>query len=141
MASRLNHLAVFVSALAFFIWGWVWYSLLFGGMYTALVGKASGSMSSMGPQFAISFIMGWLLSYVTAIALHDTENPNPVRHGIEFGVFFGVGIYATMTLVNYAYDGRPYALWAINAGYVVTGMAIIGGIIGAWLKKPAAAST
>jgi len=141
MAGRLNHLAVFVCAVAFFIWGAVWYTLLFGGMYQNLAGHGQSSAGNMAPQFVISFVMGWLLSYVTAIALRDSDNPNPVRHGIEFGVFFGVGIYATMTLINFAYEQRPYALWAINAGYVVTGMAIIGAIVGAWQKKPATAAT
>lgn len=135
MTGRLNHLAVLLSAVAFFIWGWVWYTLFFGTTYMALVGKTATSAGSMAPQFAISFVMGWLLSYVTAVALHDTDNPNPIRHGIEFGVFFGIGIFATMTLMDYAYEGRPYALWAINSGYVVTGMAIIGAIVGASLKK------
>ena len=141
MPARLNHLAVLVSAIAFFIWGALWYTLLFGSMYAALAGKPGGAAGNMGPQFAISFVMGWLLSYVTAIALGDSDNPNPMRHGIEFGIFMGIGIYATMTLTNFAYEGRSYALWAINAGYVVTGMAIIGAIIGAWMKKRVPAAT
>ena len=141
MTARVNHVAVLAAAVAFFIWGALWYTLLFGTMYASLVAKPASNTGSMLPQFAISFLMGWLLSYVTAIALSGSENPNPVRHGIQFGVFMGIGVYASMTLINFAYEGRPYALWAINAGYVVSGMAIVGAIVGGWLRKTVPAAT
>ena len=94
----------------------------------------------MTPLFAGGFVLGWALAYVIAIALSDTTNPNPARHGVEFGVFMGLGIYGTMLGLDYLYEGRPLALWAINAGYVVVGMCIMGAIIGGWRTKMAAAA-
>lgn len=141
MSSRINHLAVFVSAIVFFILGWVWYDLLFGRLWMSLSGHVvTASASSMIPQFVASFVLGWALAYVIGIALADTSNPNPARHGIEFGIFMGVGIFGTMLGVMYIYEGRPLALWAINTGYVVVGMAIMGALVGAWQKKAVAAA-
>jgi hypothetical protein len=95
----------------------------------------------MTPLFAGSFVLGWALSYVIGIALADTGNPNPARHGIEFGIFMGLGVFGTMLGIDYLYEGRSITLWAINAGYVVVGMAIMGAIIGAWRAKQPAAVT
>lgn len=141
MTSRVNHLAVFVSAAVFFLLGSVWYTVLFGQKWMALTGAAEKTAPAMGPTFAMSFILSWILAYVIAIALADTTNPNPVRHGLEFGIFMGIGIFGTMTLMDYLYEGRSVALWLINAGYVVAGMAVMGAIIGAWRKKAPAAAT
>jgi Protein of unknown function (DUF1761) len=141
MSSRINHLAVFVSAIAFFILGWVWYDLLFGRTWMALTGHVQTSAGNMTPLFVGSFILGWALAYVIAIALADSSSPNPARHGVEFGIFMGLGIYGTMLGIDYLYEGRTIALWAINTGYVVVGMCVMGAIIGAWRAKAAVAVT
>jgi hypothetical protein len=95
----------------------------------------------MIPQFIGSFVLGWALAYVIAIALADTTNPNPARHGLEFGVFMSLGVFGTMLGLDYIYEGRPLMLWAINTGYVVVGMAMMGAIVGAWRAKAVAAVT
>jgi hypothetical protein len=142
MSSRINHLAVFVSAISFFVLGWIWYDALFGRLWMSLSSHiATTSPGNMLPQFIGSFILGWVLAYVVAIALADTSNPNPARHGIEFGFFMGLGIFGTMLGLNYIYEGRTFALWAINTGYVVAGMALMGAIVGAWRARTAPAAT
>ena len=103
-------------------------------------GKTESAPGGMATQFIVSFLLGWALAYVVGIALAETSNPNPAKHGVEFGIFMGLGVFATMLGLNYLYEGRPLALWAINAGYVVVGMAIMGAIVGAW-RKPVPAVT
>lgn len=132
MTSRINHLAVFVSAVVFFLLGWVWYTLLFGSLWLAQTGKAAGPAGTMTTQLAVSFLMGWILAYVIGIALADTGSRKSARQGVEFGVFIGVGVFATMTLVMDVYEGRSMVLWLIDAGYVVVSMAAMGAIIGGW---------
>lgn len=140
MTSRINHLAVFISAIAFFLLGWVWYDALFGRLWMSLTGHVVASTGNMATMLAGSFILGWALAYVIAIALAETSNPNPGRHGTEFGIFMGLGVFGTMLGQQYIYEGRNFELWAINVGYVVVGMAIMGAIIGAWRRKPVAAT-
>lgn len=140
MSSRINHVAVFVSALVFFVLGWLWYTALFGHAWMALTGHTQTSTGAMGNVLIATFILQWLLAYVIAIALADTTNPNPMRHGVEFGIFMGIGIFGTMLGVNYVNEGHGFELWAINTGYVVVGMALMGGIMGAWRKKAVAAA-
>jgi hypothetical protein len=140
MSSRINHLAVFVSTVAFFILGWIWYDLLFGHAWMAMTGHAQTAAGSMTGVFAGGFLLSWFLAYVIGVALADTTNPNPARHGAEFGIFMGLGVFGSMLGMMYLYEGRPFALWAINAGYVVVGMAMMGYIIGAWRTKEVSAA-
>jgi len=133
MTATLNHLAVVVAAVAYFVWGAIWFTI-FGSQWDAMTGVTS--MGGASPTvFIISFLLGLVLAYVIAIALRDSTNPNMVRHGIEFAVFMGVGIWMTQLLNIFLYEHRPIGLWLIDGFYVVIGMAIMGAIIGGWRKR------
>ena len=131
MPARLNHLAVFVAAIAFFLWGWVWFAI-FATPWKSMVG---GPMSPVPSTFIISFVLGWIMAYCAGIALTKSESPQPLRHGVEFGLFMGIGLLATMMLNGFLYEGKPVALWAIDAGYVVLGLVIVSAIVSGWRKK------
>jgi hypothetical protein len=131
MTAKINHLAVIIAAIAYFVWGAVWYTLL--GHQWQMLSGVSGAASPT--TYVVSFLMGWVLSYVAAIALADSDQPNMVKHGISFGLFFGVGIWATNLLTVSLYEKKPLGLWAIDAVYVIIGLAIIGAIVGAMRKR------
>lgn len=141
MGSRINHLAVLVSAIVFFLLSYVWFTLLFGSLYVAQMtkmGLPSGTSGSMTAPLIGTFLLGWFLAYVIAVALSMRPDPNPGARGFGFGLFIGIGVYASMTMLGVLWGGLPFALWAINAGFVVVAMAIMGWIIGAWSAKTAA---
>jgi hypothetical protein len=143
MSSRVNHLAVIVSAIVFFAISYVWYSYIFGAQYaaqiTALTGKpAMAAGAPMATPLIITFLLGLILAYVIGTALSMRPGADLSR-GLGFGLFIGIGVYATMTYLGVAWGGLTLALWAINAGFVVVSMAIMGAIIGAWSSKGAAA--
>ena len=135
---KVNWLAVIVGAVAFWLWGAVWFMLL-KGPYTAAVGFTPDQMASGGKDpmpYILSFIAALVLSFGTAVALADSNQPG-ARHGIEFGIFMGIIVFATNYLSINAYQMKPYSLWLIECGYVVIGMAIVGAIIGGWRKRAA----
>lgn len=143
MGSRINHLAVFVSAIVFFLLSYVWYFFVFGTMYQAQMtkmGVATNTNAPMTGPLIGTFLLGWFLAYVIAVALSMRPDPNPGARGFGFGIFTGVGIYASMTLLGVLWGGMPFALWAINAGFVIVAMAIMGWIIGAWSARTATAT-
>ena len=135
--NKIYHPAALVSAVAYFLWGWLWYGLLFKNQWISLVNLSPSAMNSKDPvPYIVSFAMALVLGYATAIALsHDDDRT--AAHGIQFGMFMGVALIASTMLTNYLFEGRPVALWLINAGYPVTGLMIIGAIIGGWKKKTA----
>ena len=142
MSSRVNHLAAIVAAVVFFLLSYVWYTFIFGKMYMAEMAKMgvqpmTGSM--VGPLIG-TFILGWFLAYVIATALSMRPDPNPAARGAGFGLFVGIGVYASMTLMGVLWGGLSFGLWAINAGFVVLAMAIMGWIIGAMSARTAAAT-
>ena len=136
MPARLNHLAVFVAAIAYFMWGYVWYGFVFRNLWTALVGPIPMNSSPM--LYVQSFITGWIMAYFAGIALTKGDGPPSARHGVEFGLFMGIGLIATAMYNGYLYTSKPLGLWAIDAGYVVTGLAIMSAIVAGWQKKVAA---
>jgi len=135
MPDRINHLAVWVAAIVYYIFGALWYGLLFGAAWQALAGKG---MTSSPAIFVGSFILGLILAYATAIALSRHPEDQTIAQGISFAVFMGIAIYATQTLNAALYAGQPFLLWLIDTAYVVIGFAIIGAIVGGWKKRVAA---
>ena len=137
MSDRVNHVAAWVAAIVYFLFGYVWYSLLFGNMVMQFVGN---SMAPLSPSLLVeSFVLGLILSYAAAIALTRRPEDQTVQQGISFAVFMSIAIFGTQTLNSTLFQGVPIQLWLINAGYVVIGFAIIGAIVGGWKKRTAAA--
>lgn len=135
MPDRVNHLAVWVAAVVYFLFGYLWYGLIFNSAWTALM---SGPMTPASPAVYIeSFVLGLVLAYAAAIALSRRPEDLTVSQGISFALFMGIALYATQTLNTALYAHTPLALWLINTGYVVVGFAIIGAIVGGWTKKTA----
>ena len=140
MSSRINHVAVFVSAIIFFVLSFVWYTLFFGKMYMAQIAAMTGKSSAMpaGGSMTVplveTFLLGWLLAYVIAMALSMRPDPNPAARGFGFGLFIGIGVFSSMSFMGVVWGGMPLGLWLINAGFVTVAMAIMGYIMGAWSK-------
>lgn len=137
MKGGINHLAVVVAAIAYFACQAIWYTV-FGNQLLSLVPKMRDSNPSTPVPYVVAFIMALVLAYVTAIALQDSSQAS-ARHGIEFGLFMGIGIFATILLTQYTFEGRPFGLWLLNAAAPVIGMAIIGAIVGGWRSRVRAA--
>ncbi len=133
MSGRINHVAVWVAAIVYFLFGWVWYSA-FGAAWVAAMGKTmSGAMSPM--TYLWSFLLGLILAYATAVALARHAEDQTVQQGVSFALFMGIALFATQTLNQVLYAEASVVLWLINTGYVVVGFAIIGAIVGGWKKK------
>ena len=131
MTARINHVAVIVAAIAFYAWSALWFIIL-SGPWMAYTGVKNAAAPT---TYAESFVLAIILAYVVAIALADSDNPNMVRHGIEFGIFMGGGIWA-LNLLNLAlFEGRPLGLWLIDSLHVIIGLAIMGAIVGGMRKR------
>ena len=133
MTERINHWAVWVAAIAYFVFGWLWYTI-FSAPWMALTGITADKASGGAGIFVGSFVLGLILAYATAIALTRHPEEQTLQQGVSFALFMGIALFATQTLNQALYESRPMALWAIDAGYVVVGFAIIGAIVGAWKK-------
>lgn len=134
---KTNYLAVIVSAIAYWVLGAVWYTVLFGKQWMALEnisGPKEGA--SMVFPFVVTFLLDLLMAFVLA-QLCTWRSANTASRGASLGVLMWIGFVATTMYTNYIYEMRPNALFLINSGYVLVGFILMGAILGAWAKKSA----
>ncbi|GAC1433040.1 MAG: hypothetical protein NVSMB5_26870 [Candidatus Velthaea sp.] len=133
---RYNHLAVIVSALAFFGFGAIWYTI-FDTAWHADIGKSPEDLLELGySPYIMSVVMAIIMAYGISTALDLARATNWSR-GASVAGFLALVLFGTITLTQYTYEGRPIALTMINLGYGVFGAAITGGILGAWRLRKA----
>jgi hypothetical protein len=136
---RVNYVAVIVSAVVLFLFGYLWYDVLFGKIWMAEMSKTVPQfMSGMGSAgwypFVVSLVMGYFTAYALARMFVWRGNLN-AGHGAFIGFSMGLLIFGSMTWMDYAYSGFGSTLGWINIGYVAVGMGIQGAILGAWPRK------
>jgi uncharacterized protein DUF1761 len=128
--SAVNWVAVIIAAIVTVIIGTVWYlPALFGRRWAAETGREIDA--SPNPTLYVVAIVGALISsYVMALLVNATGVAS-VTEGVVLGAIVGIGIPAVNAAVGGAFEGRSWALWAINAGNSVVVLAVAGGILAA----------
>ncbi len=129
----VNWLAVVVATLVKFAIGAVWYSpLAFGPRWGAIVGVSPDAFRArMLSAIVTDLVAGLVLAWVLANVLKFTGAAGPVP-GARVSFFLWLGFVATPLVSTTVYEGRPLALFGINAGYWLVSMLTMGGIVGAW---------
>ena len=129
---NVNLLAVVLGAAAFFMIGALWYGPLFGKAWKDAVGFDGGKMPHPHVRHPTWLVMllAFLLEMLVVLMLgHNIARANPQPHVIMMmAVGFGAVIMAPAIGINYLFQGRPGRLFAIDAGYMVVGMAAVGGV-------------
>ena len=122
--------AVLLAAAAGFAAGAVWY-MVNGARWAAAVGRTEDELKA--ERTALPFVMAIAASVLTAGLMRHvfvSAGVSGIGGGLVSG--FGVGLFfvAPWILTNYAFAGRPKALWWIDAGHVVLACSAIGLVLG-----------
>jgi hypothetical protein len=127
----VNWLAVPIAALAKFAIGGVWYSPpVFGPRWGAIVGVSPAAFKArMVPAMITDIAASLVLAWVLANVLKFTGAVGLVP-GMRVSFFLWLGFVATPLISTTVYEGRPLALFAINASYWLVSMLVMGAIIG-----------
>ncbi len=135
---KTNYAAVFISALAYWLLGAVWYGVLFSKPWMALENISLEQAKSMNPvlPYVITFVLNLLIAYSLA-QICNWRNANTAGRGASVGVLLWIGFVGPITYTTYMYEMRPKELFAINQFYPLAGLVLMGAIIGAWTKKSA----
>lgn len=133
---ELNHLAVFVAALASMIIGSLWYSpALFGNMWMELAGHSKKDMESSKKKMPLIMGMGllnsWIMAYVLGafIALSATG----AQEAAMLAFWIWLGFQATLLFGNVLWDMKPVNLFLINAAYQLVTLVVMALILASWL--------
>lgn len=130
----INYLAVVVAALAYMVLGAIWYSpLLFGQAWMQGIGKSKEQVAadSSPANYIGALVMSFIAAYGIARLMLWTGR-DTIADGIVLGLFIGVCFVLTSMGVNDLFEGRRKSLTVINIVYHITGLILVGVIIGAW---------
>jgi hypothetical protein len=135
--SGINHIAVWVAGIAHFMLGAGWYMTLTKAWLTG-IGKTEAQIMTEQPNTAKPMIIGFAVAVIIAYTLAwllPKLGAQSAGGGARTGATLALALIATTLAMNYGFEARPVSLWLINSGYMVVGMAVMGGIIGGWKKK------
>jgi len=129
--SAINLLVVFGATVAANLLGGLWYSPIFlGKPWKAALGRElAGEMTNQVGTFVSSFVMHLVMASMLAALLGPTATP---QEGMRLGALIGVAFVATALGVTNLFERRPLTLIAINSGYHVAALCLMGFIIGQW---------
>ena len=133
----VNHVAVWVAGIVHFIIGAAWYTAL-GRFWLTAIGKTEAQVKADQPNMAIPLIIAVVVAIIIAYALAwllPKLGGLSAVAGARIGFLLALVLIATTLAMNYGFEARSIALWLINAGYMIIGMAAMGAIIGGWKRK------
>ena len=135
----INYPAVILAAVVYFLLGAVWFWLLMNP-WLAGIGKTRADLAREGSPvlayvvaFVSNLILAWVLSWLMVATGHQSAGG-----GMMMALVLWLGFVATTTATEYIFEARSLEVFAISAGYPLAGMLMMGALLGAWKKRPAA---
>ena len=130
----VNIWAVLVGAVAYFVLGGLWFSVLFGKTWLKAIGKTEDDIRAeggAGAGYAVSIIGGVVMAYVLALLMSHSSDITLIG-GLKYGFLVWLGFSITSVAPTYFYEGRNKTLLLIYAGYTLVGYLGIGAILAVW---------
>ena len=129
----INHIAVFVCALANLALGALWYSpVLFYKAWSRETNLSEEQLAKSNPAktYGLAFLFAWVISYNLAFFLGDA-NTN-AAWGTTAGFLAGFGWSTLIFAVIALFEQRSWKYILINGGYITVYFTLIGFILGVW---------
>ena len=134
--SSIATLPVLVAAAAYWALGALWYSVLFGGIWSK--GLSSQGIKLAKPtkgEMTSRFIGAFVANLVTAIAvawiIQATGTQDSMR-AVKIGLLAGVGFVGMALASAYAWESKPLANLLVDASYHTLGVILCAVIVTAW---------
>jgi hypothetical protein len=133
----LSLFAIVLAAVVSFMFGWLWYGILFPKQWMAAAGKTEADLKAQGgatpTPFVISFVallvMAWVLAGVIG---HLGTGAITLRSGVIAGALMWLGFVATTLAVNHTFQGAKPVLTLLDGGHWLGVLLLQGAVIG-WL--------
>ena len=125
---------VLAGTAAFFIVGALWYGVIFARPWQRAAGLTNRQLQAgnTGLIFGLAFLFEMLIAMVLWHLLARTD-PKPFVV-MMMAVGFAVGVMIPAIGVNYLFLRKPLALFLIDAGHFLVGMAAMGGVF-VWFRS------
>ena len=131
-----NFLAIFVSALAYFAFGYVWFSLLFAKVRNVELEKIGVKMSrpagnKMAMKMLYTFAGNFLGAMAIAYVFHHL-GVTTIDRGLKVGLIMGIGFTSSTLAIAYPWEDKSIKLFIIDAGHYVVGLLVCSLILSSW---------
>ena len=133
--SHINWLAVLVAAVAYFLLGALWYSVLFGKKWARLVKLDTSNpdlKKGMGGMMISTFVLVLIICFGLEVLIVKFNFLQELSYGIKLGLLTGLAFATTAVSIHYVYENKPTNLYLINNGYHVIGHIIAASILVLW---------
>lgn len=119
---------VLAGALALFAVGALWYGVIFAKPWQRAAGLSNTQLKTgnRGVIFALTFAFEVLIAMVLWHLIARTDPPGYVVMMMAVG--FAAGVMIPAIGINYLFQRKPLALFLIDAGHFLVGMAAMGGV-------------
>jgi hypothetical protein len=120
---RLNWVAILVAAIVSFLFEALWFSAFMTQWLTGIGRTKEWLMSAAGYNPALLTVC------------IQASGEQTARRGVLCAAVIWFGFIATSWATEYIFEVRTLQIYAINTGYLLFDLMIIGAIVGAWKKK------
>jgi uncharacterized protein DUF1761 len=133
-----NYWAIAVAAIACFLFEAVWYSIFMKPWLNGIGHTREWLESAAGYHPTLQFGTALVAAAVMAAAISRVTQytgPQTAMRGIKVAAMLWGGFVLTTWTTEYVFEVRPLSLYAINEGFWLLGMILMGAIVGGWKKK------
>jgi hypothetical protein len=132
----LNWLAILCAGAAYWVLGYVWYTLLFGKIWAAEQIRHRGERPSpsggqIGAKLLSTFILNLLMAAAMAYLIKRTGFVD-VNHALKLAVVTGIGFAGAAVTLMSIWESKPTKIWFIDAGYYFVGAILLTMILISW---------
>lgn len=134
---RHNYLAVAVAAVAGFLFEAFWYSIFLEAWLRGIGhDRAWLETTSVNlPTQCVTALFAAALLSLAISAFTQVTGPLTAARGTKIAAGLWLGCVLPTVAVGEVFAVRSYASFAVNAGFWLVEMALMGAIVGAWRKR------
>ncbi|MBK8567280.1 MAG: DUF1761 domain-containing protein [Saprospiraceae bacterium] len=129
----MAYLEILIGAVAAFLLGFAWYTVLFGKAWQAETGITDDqAKAGVAMTHGLAFVMMAVLAYSVnmMIGYHDLAEQT-FTHGAFHGMLMALTVGLPAVAINYLYQKKSLKLFLIDGGYLVAFMVLMGGVMAA----------
>ncbi len=139
MQVSVNYLGVLLAAIGSMLVGFLWHSpLLFGKIWMKLKGFTSESLKEkqqkMGISYALTFLLTLVMSFVLSHIITFSNNfygYSIIQTSLTTAFWVWLGFVMPVQATATIFEEKKWGLFAIDTGYQLTSLLIMGLILGA----------
>jgi hypothetical protein len=132
----MNWLAIFCAAAAYWVLGFIWYSVLFGKIWAAEIKCIPGDRTAPAPaEMAAKLISTFVSNLVAATAmayLLQGAGIIDMERALGLGAVVGIGFAITAITMTAIWESKSTKVWAIDASYNFFGCLLLAAILVSW---------